>query len=334
MKKKIIIGSIVLLALLCVATIFIGNKMLDYSLKPEALHYKSRNIEGSIAYMKETYPKVGAWIDSLQAEGAIYSTYLTNREGTNLHALMVPAKIPTHKTAIIVHGYTDNAIRMLMIGYLYSKGLGYNILLPDLYAHGMSEGTEIQMGWKDRLDVLEWIEHADELFGRQNVEITEGDSTYLYSTGIQAVVHGISMGAATTMMVAGEVEKGVHQLPYVKCFVADCGYTSVWDEFAGFGFPTFPLLNVASYLCKQKYGWGFKEASALESIKQSHRPMLFIHGDADDYVPTWMVHPLYEAKPEPKELWLSPGIDHANSYRDLPEEYTLRVKKFVDKYIH
>ncbi len=30
--------------------------------------------------------------------------------------------------------------------------------------------------------------------------------------------------------------------------------------------------------------------------------MLFIHGDADSYVPTWMVYPLYEAKSEPKEL--------------------------------
>lgn len=29
------------------------------------------------------------------------------------------------------------------------------------------------------------------------------------------------------MMVSGE-----KQQPYVKCFVEDCGYTSVWDEFS------------------------------------------------------------------------------------------------------
>lgn len=40
-------------------------------------------------------------------------------------------------------------------------------------------------------------------------------------------VHGISMGGATTMMVSGE-----EQQPFVKCFVEDCGYTSVWDEFS------------------------------------------------------------------------------------------------------
>ncbi len=57
---------------------------------------------------------------------------------------------------------------------------------------------------------MQWIDIAPALFG---------DS-------LQAVVHGISMGAATTMMLSGE------KLPaYIRCFVEDCGYTSVWDQF-------------------------------------------------------------------------------------------------------
>ena len=62
-------------------------------------------------------------------------------------------------------------------------------------------------------------------------------------------------------------------------------------------------------------------------------PMLFIHGDADDYVPTWMVYPLYEAKPGEKELRLVPGAGHAYSYRDNREEYTAVVRAFVGKYV-
>ena len=61
--------------------------------------------------------------------------------------------------------------------------------------------------------------------------------------------------------------------------------------------------------------------------------MLFIHGDADTYVPTWMVYELYKAKPEPKELWIVPGATHAMSYRDDTEEYVNKVRLFVDKYI-
>lgn len=218
---------------------------------------------------------------------------------------------------MIVHGYTDNAVRMLMIGYLYNHDLGYNILLPDLHYHGRSEGRAIRMGWLDRLDVLRWMDVANELFGGHT----------------QMVVHGISMGAATTMMVSGE-----EQRPYVKCFVEDCGYTSVWDEFRKelkeqFSLPAFPLLHVASWLCDLKYGWNFREASALDQVAKCRQPMLFIHGDADDYVPTWMVYPLYEAKPGEKELWVVPGATHAMSYRDNPEEYTRRVGEFVGRYI-
>ena len=186
--------------------------------------------------------------------------------------------MPTDRTAVIVHGYTDCAVRMLMIGYLYNHDLGYNILLPDLYYHGQSEGRAIRMGWLDRFDLLRWMEIADGIFG--------GDT--------RMVVHGISMGAATTMMASGEPQR-----PYVRCFVEDCGYTGVWDEFSkelksSFGLPAFPLLYTASWLCDLKYGWNFREASSLAQVAKCRLPMAFHPRDADDYVPTWMVRPLFE----------------------------------------
>lgn len=112
------------------------------------------------------------------------------------------------------------------------------------------------MGWKDRLDVLQWMNITNSIFG---------DST-------QMVVHGISMGGATTMMVSGE-----EQQPFVKCFVEDCGYTSVWDEFShelksSFGLPPFPLMYTTSWLCEKKYGWNFKEASSLKQVAKCQLP--------------------------------------------------------------
>ena len=65
-----------------------------------------------------------------------------------------------------------------------------------------------------------------------------------------------------------------------------------------------------------KYGWSFGEASPLKQVAKCRKPMLFIHGDNDTYVPTAMVYPLYEAKPQPKQLWIAPGSKHALSYRD------------------
>lgn len=331
--KKTLKYSFIGLVILCTILLCGGYYMLGYALKPEQLATHSRDIAASLVSMYEQYPELQPWADSLIAEGALKDFYIENDRGETLHALYVAAARPTRKTAVIVHGYTDNAVRMLMIGYLYSKKMGFNILLPDLYGHGMSGGDHVQMGWKDRLDVLQWTETADELFSRGNAP----DSPDVRNT--EMVVHGISMGAATTMMASGEVGHGIYRQPFIKCFVEDCGYTDVWDEFrselkARFGMPAFPLLHTASWLCRQEYGWDFREASALEQVKKCTLPMLFIHGDADTFVPTRMVYPLYEAKPEPKELWIVPGATHALSYKDYPQEYTERVKNFVNKYIH
>lgn len=315
MKKNIRYGLLGLLAVAVVALTGGSFYMLGYSLTPK--DNKGKDIPGSYEYMHSKYPFTTPWLDSLQTTGALRDTFIINRKGRQLHAMFASAAKPTDKTAVIVHGYTDNAIRMLMIGYLYNNDLNYNILLPDLQDNGLSEGPAIQMGWKDRLDVLNWMNIANDIFGKRT----------------QMVVHGISMGAATTMMVSGEAQQ-----PFVKCFVEDCGYTSVWDEFSFqlkdmFGLPEFPLMYTTSWLCNAKYGWNFQEASSLEQVKKCSLPMFFIHGDADTYVPTRMVYPLYEAKSEPKELWIVPGATHAMSYKDYPQEYTERVKKFVGKYI-
>lgn len=315
MKKNIRYGLLGLLAVAVVALTGGSFYMLGYSLTPK--DNKGKDIPGSYEYMHSKYPFITPWLDSLQTTGALRDTFIINRKGRQLHAMFASAAKPTDKTAVIVHGYTDNAIRMLMIGYLYNNDLNYNILLPDLQDNGLSEGPAIQMGWKDRLDVLNWMNIANDIFGKRT----------------QMVVHGISMGAATTMMVSGEAQQ-----PFVKCFVEDCGYTNVWDEFSFqlkdmFGLPEFPLMYTTSWLCNAKYGWNFQEASSLEQVKKCSLPMFFIHGDADTYVPTRMVYPLYEAKSEPKELWIVPGATHAMSYKDYPQEYTERVKKFVGKYI-
>lgn len=313
-RKRLIIGTGITLVLLIVVLLGAGQYMLDYSLRPEN---RGRDLKSSWQYMFETYPYLKPWVDSLEQAEALKDTFIYSSDHVKLHACYIASARPTAKTAVIVHGYTDNAIRMMMIGYLYNKKLDFNILLPDLRDTGLSDGDAIQMGWLDRKDVMQWMEVANRIYG---------DSTRM-------VVHGISMGAATTMMVSGEPQPG-----YVKCFVEDCGYTSVWDQFSKelkeqFNLPRFPLMYIADWLCQLEYGWGFKEASALKQVARCQLPMFFIHGDKDDYVPTWMVYRLYEAKPDPKELWVVPEANHAHAYLFNTEEYTEKVKAFVDKYI-
>ena len=98
-----------------------------------------------------------------------------------------------------------------------------------------------------------------------------------------------------------------------------------------FGLPDFPLMYTTSLLCRLRYDWSFGQDSPLEQIKKCNYPMLFIHGDKDTFVPSWMIHPLYKTKQGKKSLWITKGTKHAKSYTDYPEEYARRIRDFLNQ---
>ena len=103
------------------------------------------------------------------------------------------------------------------------------------------------------------------------------------------------MGCATTLMAADL------DLPdNVKGIIADCGFTSPWDIIKHvakerFHLPPFPLMYMVDLISEVVAGFGLKEVSIPEIMKRNKIPVLFIHGDADDYVPMWMTIKNYEA---------------------------------------
>ena len=303
-NRKIIWGIAIAFIMFVGISIVGGLYMLNYSLSPED---NRDDVEAALEHQFEEYPETRAWVDSLRSVEALRDTFVVMPSGERHHAFYIPND--SRRTALVLHGWRDCAANFLYLARLYNKEIGYNVILPDFHAHGQSEGDAIQMGWLDRKDMMHWL------------SVFQTDTM---------VVHGVSMGGATTMMMSAEpVPEGVKDLRFIE----DCGYSSVWDEFKGelknqFGLPSFPLLHVASLFCKIRDGWSFKEASALEQVKKSVYPMLFIHGDKDDFVPTRMVYELYEAKPEPKEIWITKDTEHALSYKNHKEEYIRRVQKF------
>ncbi len=149
----------------------------------------------------------------------------------------------------------------------------------------------------------------------------------------QIVLYGVSMGAATVMMVSGE------ELPYqVKAIVEDCGYTSVWGEFAYqlkmlFNIPEFPALNFASLVTKVRAGWWLDDGSAIDQVAKSKTPIFFIHGDADTFVPFFMLQEVYDAATVEKDILVLEGAGHGQAASFLGQEYWDKVFVFVEQYV-
>ena len=54
-------------------------------------------------------------------------------------------------------------------------------------------------------------------------------------------------------------------------------------------------MNAANMVTKLRAGYDLEEASAVKQVAKSKTPMLFIHGDADTFVPFEMLDEVYNA---------------------------------------
>ncbi|MFD1432989.1 alpha/beta hydrolase [Lacticaseibacillus yichunensis] len=233
-----------------------------------------------------------------------------------LVADFVPAATKTARTVVIAHGYMNTKEDMAPQIQLFHDA-GFNVLAPDDRGHGQSEGDYIGYGWPDRLDYLKWL---DKLLART------GENS-------QIALYGVSMGGATVMYLSGE------NLPkQVGCIIEDCGYTSIIDELAYqakamFKLPKWPLVPAVALNASVRAKYNVFDASAVAALHHNTRPIFFIHGAKDDFVPTSMVYENFAATDAPKELWVVPGAGHAKSDEKDPVVYADKVVGFINAYM-
>ena len=304
--KIALIALAVLLVLAAGGLAFAGNYLFRFALDPQgggmlsAHDLDNLELEGEYAWFA----------------GHSEDRWLTSHDGLELHALYLPRE-GSHQYAVVCHGYGS----IPQYGGKFAAKfyeMGYSVLAPAARSHERSGGRYAGMGWPERRDIVDWVD-----------AIVEQDPQ------AEVVLFGVSMGGATVMMTSGEADLA----PNVKCVIEDCGYSSVWDEFAVqldemFGLPTFPVLDAASLVTRLRAGYGFKEASAVEQLKKTKLPMLFIHGEEDTFVPYWMLDVVYEACGSAEKEKLSvPGAAHGGAAGTDPELYWSTVEAFLNKYM-
>lgn len=308
MKKKTLTWALPLVGL-AATSLVASERLFNFAFKrvnyvPETSADKQKYADAYYAYVD--------WFKQVKKE----KWYLHEHDPKNrMVAEYIPAETPSHKTVIISHGYKGNGETMANFAQMYHQ-LGFNVLLPDDRGHGESAGKYISFGWLDRLDYLQWIQQV----------IDRADAN------VKILLFGVSMGGATMEMLSGE------SLPsQVKAIIADCGYSSIEAELTyllkrQFHLPKYPLEPLVSTISKRRLGYYLGDVTATEQPKKNKRPILFIHGEKDVYVPVGMAYENYAATHAPKQLWIVRNASHAESFWINPSRYRAHVTEFLKTY--
>ena len=212
---------------------------------------------------------------------------------------------------IMFHGYRGSAERDLSGGVQRCRLIGRSTLLIDQRCSRRSEGHVITFGIREYRDCLSWAKFAAEHFGPDR----------------KLILTGISMGAATVCMAS---DKDLP--PNVIGILADCGYTSpkeiICKVIRDMGIPPalgYPFAKLGARIFG---GFNLEETSPRECLKNAKVPVIFYHGENDEFVPCSMSRENYEACTSRKALVTVPGAGHGLSYPVEPERYLQTLREF------
>lgn len=222
--------------------------------------------------------------------------YIKSHDGLTLHAKYFEYS-PGATMEIMFHGYRGSAERDLSGGIQRCFALGRSVLLVDQRTSCGSEGNVISFGINEHRDCLSWIDFAVKQFG----------------SDIRIVLTGISMGASTVLMAAGR------PLPEnVVGVLADCGFSSpkkiIKKCARDLKLPAnllYPFIKLAARLFGK---FDLEEYTPLEAMQTCKLPVIFFHGEDDDFVPCDMSRELYTVCTSPKKLITIPKAGHGLVY--------------------
>lgn len=215
---------------------------------------------------------------------------------------------------LMLHGYRGNAERDMGGGVQRAFALGRNALVVDQRGGGRSDGHIITFGVRERYDCLRWVEYITKEFGPQQ----------------KIILTGISMGAATVLLTGGM------ELPdNVVGILADCGYTSaeaiIRKVLHQIHLPRslYHLVRLGGRLFG---GFDLNDADVLAAVERCRVPVIFFHGETDNYVPCTMSRENFEASPTAKKLVTVPDAGHGLSFLVNEERYIAELWEFGNEH--
>jgi uncharacterized protein len=223
-----------------------------------------------------------------------------------------------NRALVMIHGHTSSRTTEFkgrfvdLVVALHQRG--FTVLAFDQRGHGESDPARTGFGA---------LEHAD----------VAGAIDWLRAQGYPAErigVFGVSMGGMAAI-------RAVVENPAIPALVTDSTPPDVLDvvrrEWAtASGLPGI-FLPTTLLAARLQYGLDLSAAPALIMLPQvAPRPVLLIHGTADELVPPAEAAVLAAALPS-AERWMVPGAPHSESFLVDPAGYAARVGDFFARHI-
>ncbi len=236
------------------------------------------------------------------------------RDGTRLFGLFLPGR-RDYPGIVLCHGYFRSLAEPSDVGLRLHRA-GYSVLLFDFRGCGRSGGRFTTIGYKETGDVLAAVALLKSRLGSAPVG-----------------VYGISMGAAAAIMAAAQTQE-------IAALVADSPYADLSGVLRRRMRDLVPLPGLAPVCWPVVLMGQLMSGGRLDRVRPadwvgrlSPRPILFIYGERDSYVPADHPRRLFAAAGPPREMWVAPGSGHAVARLDHPEEYMLKVLDFFNRHL-
>lgn len=244
---------------------------------------------------------------------------IRSRDGLALRGFYFPCDTASDRFIICFHGYHSDALNDFSTAFSFFNESGFNVLTVCQRSHGLSEGRFLTFGAKERYDVADWCDYVISRFG----------------SDVKIVIDGVSMGSATVTMAA---DRSVGLPENVRAVVADCGYTTPWDEIChvaktDYHLPAFPVVNLLRLVTIAVCGFDIRGCSSVEAVKNTDLPIFIAHGKEDNFVPYRMGEEIDGACVSDHMFYSVEGAGHGLAFLVDTEGYKNAVTGFLERYI-
>lgn len=257
-------------------------------------------------------------------------------DGLSLRGTFYRAEAETSErgTIIFAHEYASDKSSCAR----YCRPLleaGYDVFSFDFRGHGESSqepGYKPRQWASDRevSDMIGAIAYVEDMLE------TRGDP-------VKLGIFGISMGAGAAIL-ASQNDPRVHALCVDGAFSTDTTIEHLMKRwayiFAKVRFvyenhpPAFWRILRWGMIQQAQRDLGVEFPSVRKALmRMNPRPMFFIHGERDSYIPVEQTELLYALASQPKYKWIVPGAKHNQSVIIQPEQYAARTVAFFDRYL-